>query len=894
MSGSSLVLRGRPAFVAGVVLAACLINSFATPTAAQVATVLPAERFTRSAGAPATMVRTFPVAPPVEGPFTLTIDSGEPDPRRPGAVTNAARATVVLNGVQIVGPGDFATARIEKPIALSSENVLEIRLLGAPGAHLTLGVTGVVHLRISAVTPDNGPVDTPVLVTGSGFDPIAANNEVSFNGATAVVLNATTTAIQTKVPPNATTGPITVTTPNGSAASTPFTVTSGNRLLISKVPDQQIYSRGQPITISALVVDRHGQPVANADVTLESTPAEDARIGNTFIYESDGTFTITATANPDGEALTASIAITVHGQGPVAACTHPVDGAMLQRSPGPLTLQGTVNSSNGIAQFTVNGEDVAVIDGAFTTTIDAAWGLNLASLIVVDNAGTAVKRTCAFVLSDRWVREDHLASDTISMKLVQSAIDDNNRAGGVNSFADMLFAVINGSHVGNTLHNALLAAGPLKPDSCDRFVALPFGGSLCILSSEVTYSSSQLGGPNTTSLTLVDRGVRSATRFANPIIRLRVRGQESTVPYDVTGDVTISFVDVQATLDTGIHNGRPSVTVRPGSVTADVGAIQVNFPGLSPDVLEIVVAIAQGYLRDAVRDVLRDYVTNNFTAVLNGVIGGLDVGTLPATYQVPSVSAGLSIAMSFGVNFSALTTTSSRVLFGIGTRFEAPPAHARPSLGTPLRPGVELLDPALPAPARVAAAFHEGIRGQTLHALWRGGYFDMVLMGGALNGTMPAGATLTTAAALPPVTMMRGDGRMEFAIGAMSIQLENAALFPIPIMGSLAGRVSCASRLEGDALVLEACTVDAVHFAAAHQLEAATTAQVESLLTGVLGVVMPTAASGALPSLPVPGFSLPASLGVFGLPTGGVFGIVAPGVSHVAPHHVLRGQIGIR
>ena len=895
MSGSSLLLRGRRVLVAGIMLAACLINSSATLTASQVATVLPAEQFTRSAGPPATIVRTFGVAPPVEGPFTLTIVSGEPDPRRPGAVIDAARATVVLNGVQIVGPGDFRTARIDKTIAVSSENVLEIRLLGAPGAHLTLGITGVVHVRISAITPDNGPVDTPVLITGSGFDPIASNNDVSFNGAAAVVLNATTTAIQTVVPTGATTGPITVTTPNGSASSTPFTVTSGNKLLISKSPEQPIYSRGQPITITALVVDRHGEPVSNAAVTLASTPSEDARVGDTFIYESDGTFTITATANPDGETLTASIALTVQGQGPVAACTQPVDGAMLDRAPGPLTLQGSVNSSNGISQFTVNGENVTVIDGAFTTTINAAWGLNVVSLMVVDNAGTAAQRTCAFVLSDTWAGEDQPAADTISLKLVQAAIDDATRMDGVDSLDDMLFAVINGSRARDTLHTALLSTNPLKPDSCDRSVALPFGGSMCVLSSEVTYSSSQLGGPNTTSLTLVNGGMASATRLANPVIRLRVRGDEALVPYDITGDVVFSFVDVQLTFNLGLANGRPIVAIRSGSVSTNVGQVQTNFPGLSPDVLDIIVALAQGQLRDAVRNTLRDYVTNNFTAVLDGVFGGLDVGALPITYQVASLSGGSPIAVSFGLNFSVVNASSSRALFGIGTRFQSPAAHARPSFGIPLRPGAApLLDMTVTSPATIGAAFHEAIRGQTLHALWRGGYFDTLLPGGALNGTVPAGATLTTAAMLPPVTTIRGDGRTELAIGAWQIQLQNPALFPIPITGNLAGRVSCASRLEGDALVLEACTVDDMQFAAAQQLDTATAAQVESLLSGVLGALMPTAAGAALPSLPIPGFSMPSSLGVFGLPTGGVFGIVSPNSSNVAPHHVLRGGAGIR
>ena len=894
MKRHGTVVSFRRALVSLVILAATLSAGLHIATAQQPRTIFAPERFTRGPGAPATIVRTFAVAPPVAGPFTLSIDIGEPDPRRPGALTNAGRGTVLLNGAALLGPGDFANqSHIERSVTLLSDNVLEIKLVGAAGSHFTLGITGVVQVAIAAIAPDNGPVETPVLITGNGFEPIAANNNVSFNGTAAVVLSATTTAIQTVVPPNATTGPITVTTPNGSASSTPFTVTSGNRLLISKSPDQQIYSRGQPITISALVVDRLGQPISGTPVTLASDPAEDGRAGNTFVYESDGTFTITATASPDGETLTATLTITVEGQGPLIACTQPFDGAMVNSAPGSMELQGTVNSANGISEIMVNGVPVTVVGDAFSATINTVWGLNVVTLAVVDGAGMPARQTCSFVLSASWVHEDEQANDAISLKLVQSAIDDVNRAGGVNSLADMLYAVINGSPARDTLHNTLLAANPLKPQDCDQQVCV-FGGCICLYRSEVNYLSSALTGPNTTSITLINSGMRTQTRYANVVVRLRVNGTVNSIPYDVTGDVMFDYVDIGSTFDTAISNGRPRVTVRPGSVTADVGSIATQFAGLDDWIhINIIVPLAQGYLRDTVRDLLRNYTVNNFNAVLDAVIGNLDVRTLPATYPVQTLGGGSALNVSFGLNFSFVNASPSRVLFGIGTRFQSPAAHARASLGTPLQLP-RLLDPTVNSPADVAVAFHHGIRGQALHALWRGGYFDAVLTGGALDGAVPAGASLTTSATLPPVTMIRGDGRTEFAIGAMSVQLQHAALFPVPISGNLAGRVSCASRLEGDALVLEACAVDEMHFAPAQHLDAATTTQVDSMLNGVLVAMMQTAASGALPALPVPGFTLPASLGLFGLPTGGVFGIVTPNLNSVPPHHMLRGGSGIR
>ena len=80
-------------------------------------------------------------------------------------------------------------------------------------------------ILITALNPSTGPVGSPVTITGESFDPTAANNEVRFNGERAVVGSASATTLQVIVPVRATSGPVTVTTPAGSATSpTPFTV----------------------------------------------------------------------------------------------------------------------------------------------------------------------------------------------------------------------------------------------------------------------------------------------------------------------------------------------------------------------------------------------------------------------------------------------------------------------------------------------------------------------------------------------------------------------------------------------------------------------------------------------------------------------------------------------
>jgi len=80
-------------------------------------------------------------------------------------------------------------------------------------------------VAITFVNPNQGTFGTRVEIFGIGFSPVAANNQVSFNGVAAVVVSAANSSLTTSVPVGATSGPITVTTPLGSAtAPAPFTV----------------------------------------------------------------------------------------------------------------------------------------------------------------------------------------------------------------------------------------------------------------------------------------------------------------------------------------------------------------------------------------------------------------------------------------------------------------------------------------------------------------------------------------------------------------------------------------------------------------------------------------------------------------------------------------------
>jgi YD repeat-containing protein len=79
--------------------------------------------------------------------------------------------------------------------------------------------------------PESGPTGALVTINGTGFSTTPSQDTVKFNSVTATVSSATNSQLQVTVPSAATTGPISVTSPNGSATSTMnFAVTSSNGL----------------------------------------------------------------------------------------------------------------------------------------------------------------------------------------------------------------------------------------------------------------------------------------------------------------------------------------------------------------------------------------------------------------------------------------------------------------------------------------------------------------------------------------------------------------------------------------------------------------------------------------------------------------------------------------
>lgn len=668
-------------------------------------------------------------------------------------------------------------------------------------------------------------------------------------------------------------------------------------LALSKVPDQPVYATGQVVEVAAVVTDRFGNVVPDAIVDMVSAPAADDMLGsNRFRYFDDGTYVVTATVAPptqDDAILTAQVTIVVNGNGPQIQCTGPRDGDMVVAAPGStIVVTGAVDDASGVAEVLVNGAPATVDGGTFRANVTSQFGINFIDVVARDTFGAESTTTCAFLASARYADPGAILGDVVSLKLRQEAIDDMNRGDGLDSLNDLLHTVLNSNGLITQLDTTLSAANPLKPRSCDQRVL-----GLCVLTSEVNYVSDggQLGtgleltGTRTTVLQLVDGGLRATVSIPRLRVRLRISGTFSS-----TGWVTFNDTNVALTFDVRLSSGRPTITVRPGSVSVSIRSVDTDFSGLSGFIIDVVASLIQGTLRTFVQNTLRDYITTSFNEVLDGVVSGLDISSLGSTLDVPRLDGSGSIPLAFGVGFSSVSTTPQRLLIGIGTRFSAPVQIARPTLGVAVPPGIT--EPLLDDPSvtqSTSVSVHSALFNQVTHALWRAGLLQARVTGSGLGGGLPAGLVADIDGGLPPVATLRSDGRAEIGIGSLNLTLLYPGLFEEPITLSLGARASTTVRLVGNDLSFDAITIDELFFSTPDvSLDAATRDVLERFLTTLVQSIVDRVLNDALPALPIPSFELPSSLTTYGIPAGTELGIRSPALAIEPQHFVLRGNFG--
>lgn len=658
-------------------------------------------------------------------------------------------------------------------------------------------------------------------------------------------------------------------------------------LVISRVPNRPIYAQGEIISITHIVTDQYGNPVPDAQVQVVSDPIASVSNGARFRYFEDGIYQVTATTPGMSGTLMADTIVIVDGNGPAVSCDAPGDGAVVDHVPGqPIAFSGVASDISGVQQIRVNGTPVAFDGaGAFSVDVPTRFGVNFVELAVVDENGTEATRTCSFLIADEWVQNNQTFANSITLKLRQAAIDDGSRAGSINSLADMLSAVINSDGLADAIHELLLDANPLKPMSCDQSVWLVG----CVFESQIDYLESDFSGTHSVSMNLITGGLRTNLTLRNVRMRLRVTGTCNS-----TGWVTVSTVQTRMDFDAYLQSGRPRIAVRPSSVSTSIGSVSTDFSGVCGFVFDnIVMPFAENSVRNLIANQVTDLLRGSLNDVLDGVVGALDISSLATAFNVPRLDGGTPIVVSFIPGMSSVSAGSTRLLFGLSSRFNSAAAHARPTLGAPIPEPLGPLDPITSSPA--AVGIHSGLLAQALHALWRGGFFDATITGDSLGGSFPEGASATLSTGLPPAVEIISGNRVELSLGDVSLILAYPSLFAEPVHLVLGMRASVAFSLSGDDIVFSDFSLDELHLTSQQvSLDSDTRDILEDFLAEVLGEVTGSALTDALPALPIPSFELPSSVAAYGLPAGGEFGLLSPLLQTYGTHFLLRGSVGVQ
>lgn len=208
--------------------------------------------------------------------------------------------------------------------------------------------SATLPLTIATFSPSSGAVGASVIIRGTGFNPVAGQNAVTFNGVAAVVTSANATTIVVTVPAGASTGLISVSAAGNTATSVvSFTVTT--------LEITNFTPKIGPVG-TQVVIDGNGfdQTITNNVVKFNTTTAVVSAATTTQLTvavptgATSGRVRVTA---PSGSAASADDFIVPPGT--FSAAQVAMAGRLTPSGPG---LVFTVNATNKTA--------VALFDGA--------------------------------------------------------------------------------------------------------------------------------------------------------------------------------------------------------------------------------------------------------------------------------------------------------------------------------------------------------------------------------------------------------------------------------------------------------------------------------------------------------------------------------------------------
>jgi len=551
------------------------------------------QAYVRTTGEPNTYTATFTVPASAGAPFLLRIDNGAPNGQN-----RITSGWVKVNGVQLVGPADFAqsVALIERNLNLAPGNTVEIHLASAPGGYIALAVFGTRILPVpTSLTPN------PITIAAGA------------NG----------TLVATLSPAPTSPGNLSVSSANTAVATVPASVPFAAGQTAVEIPVSGVAEGSTSVTASA----NGGSASAAVNVTpAPPTIATLAPAALTVTQGSSGTLTVTISAaqSSDTEVAVSSSASAVAAvpasvsvpAGQLAAGV-PVAGL----SPGDATITASLNGSAASSQVTVTAAPPTVVSlvpvlssvalGGGTSlrlTISAAQSTDMAVTLSVSPGGIVSVPVQASVPAGALTVLVPVATNAYGQAGITATLNGSSASAAINVVpppaairavepsqlamtpgATSLFTVrINAAQTTNT---------EIQLSSSDAAVLqVPASVSIAQGATSATFSGTALAdGPATITASFND-----ASRSASVQVTAQAAAVASLLPSPLplqqgaTGDLTVTLNAAQP-VDTNIQlmNTAPSVATAPASVTVPAGALSVQVPvnAVAPGTTQITASV---------------------------------------------------------------------------------------------------------------------------------------------------------------------------------------------------------------------------------------------------------------------------------------------------------------
>jgi YD repeat-containing protein len=331
-----------------------------------------------------------------------------------GFSTTPSSNTVTFNGAQLTVTSSTATTIVATMPAGATPGTPYSFVVTTPGgsvssvAMFTVDTTGAP--TITGVSPGNAAAGTAFTVDGSNFEAVLANNNLRINLSPTSLSSGTSTALQSSVPPSATTGKVSVTTPNGTAVSANYLWIAPLPYAIADVDSMSVIPLDTPTSVSvpankvALRVFEatEGQRVAlsvtgptggNATATIYDPYGGNANSGLVVSSGFLEPVTLRATAtysliyDPLTTTQTAGATLTVHDVSPDFSATATPDQYVRVEIDDP--------GQNGILTFAGTAQQRISVQGAQTgNPITGQFGCDVTVTILKPDGTVLVPATC--------------------------------------------------------------------------------------------------------------------------------------------------------------------------------------------------------------------------------------------------------------------------------------------------------------------------------------------------------------------------------------------------------------------------------------------------------------------------------------------------------------------